>query len=1141
MKTKQTGSNKLRSIPYHRVLSLAFLVVGIALGIFFLRITPHTPGFSLHPRLIVEAAFALLMVVSLAVLSFSHRVSEQLHDQPLVLSVTGFGFLFLHAVLDLTANVLVTTPGVALGLSSEIGKLLGVVFLVVSVVVWVRTLRWSELSMQEAKFRGLFELAPVGIAMNDYHTGEFLEFNAAINEPAGYTPDEFRALSYWEVTPHEYFEEEKKQLELMEMRGYYGPFEKEYIRKDGSRYPVLLRGIKTKDPSGREVIWSFIQDISDIKTAQQAVVESETRFQQLAQVVTVVFWIRSPDTMLYINPAYETVWGRTRESLYADPFSFVAAIHPEDRERVVMALQREFGEVGKFEEEYRIVRPDGSIRWVRATSSPVFDEHGVLIRSAGTATDITETKLALEEAERAGRAKSEFLANMSHEIRTPLNAIIGMGTLLAESGLTTNQHDKLAKILSSSRLLLSIINDILDYSKIEAGRLQLEQTSFAIEDVLEQLRGVFSHNATEKGLELVFSVDPEVPLVVKGDPLRLQQVIINLLGNALKFTERGTVVLEIALEHEPADAVRGVQANQEALREPAGSLELRISVTDTGIGMTEQQQGLLFHAFQQGDMSTTRKYGGTGLGLVISNSLVALMGGRLEIESEKGVGSRFSAVIPLEPGDTSPGTGYCPDLSGTRALVVDDNARARAVHSALLENCGITSVEAANINAALEHLREAERRGDPFNLVLLDWYMPGGSSGVQAYQRIKALQPTLPVLVVGAEGFLVASELGDTAPADHGFTLSKPVIASAFRNAVERLVAGPIQKTQQRTIITVPSFVGSRILLVEDNEINQEITQFFLQPTGAEVITAGNGSAALEVFRTNEEMDLILMDLQMPIIDGFEAARKLRSLGYKGPIIALSAAATPEEQSRAVEAGMNEHLPKPVEQEDLYRVLSRWLEPGDEGGGPWQGDVVESRTMLPDSLPGFDIDAGLRRYDGDQGFYRDQLLRFQDALEQRYCALPEMIRKGDNEAAAQTAHSLKGTAGAVAASRLQHLAERVNGLLTRGEHVPEQLQEAIADALHEASSALEAVVSVERPSLVATGLADREPVKALHTALSRNEFVDYELVAAAKLFLYAKSDSDRCDELFRLIDAFEADQARELLERMLKEKGIELS
>lgn len=1000
---------------------MAFLVLGIAVGLLSLSITPHAKVASFHPRLIVEIVFALLMVVALAVLSFSRQVSKQLHDRPLILSVTGFGFLFLHALVDLTANLVSGAPLGVLELSSELSELLGVVLIVVSVVVWVRKLRWSELSMQEAKFRGLFELAPVGITMNDYHSGEFLEFNAALTKPAGYTAEEFRTLSYWEVTPEEYFEEERNQLALMERRGSYGPFEKEYIRKDGSRYPVLLHGFKTTDPKGREVIWSFVQDISDLKAAQQAVVESETRFQQLAHVVNVVFWIRTPDTMLYINPAYETVWGRTRESLYADPFSFVAALHPEDRERVVLALQREFGEVGEFQEEYRVVRPDGTIRWVRATSNPVFDENGVLIRSAGTATDITETKLALEAAKRADRAKSEFLANMSHEIRTPLNAIIGMGTLLTETELTANQYDKLAKILSSSRLLLSIINDILDYSKIEAGKLQLEQTSFAIEDMLEELRGVFSYDATEKGLELVFYVHPSVPPVVNGDSLRLKQVIINLLGNALKFTERGTVVLEIAPEHgsengsesgsENADAASGAHAHEGMLPDQEGAVELRISVTDTGIGMTEHQQGLLFHAFQQGDMSTTRKYGGTGLGLVISNSLVELMGGRLEIQSQIGVGSTFSTFIPLKLGDSS-------------------------------------------------------------------------------------------------------------------------------------LVADPNHHVGRHRTTEVPSFVGYRILLVEDNEINQEITQFYLAPTGADTVTVSNGAEAFEVVAADEGIDLILMDLQMPIVDGFEAARNLRSNGYTGPIIALSAAATAEEQSRAAEAGMNEHLPKPVERQNLYRVLSRWLVPGMPELGA-DAEATErvgggSRAPLPRTLSGFDLESGLRRYDGDQGFYHDQLLRFREALEQRYNALPEMLQKEDLEAAAQTAHSLKGTAGAVAATRLQDLAERVNDLLIRGEQVPLQMQEAVAQALEDASSSLAALDSVEATDTVVPQTPDSNSVKALYAALSRNEFVDYELVSDAKSYLHSVCDSARCHELFKLVDAFESDQARELLERMLKEKGIKL-
>lgn len=1068
--------------------------------------------------MLVDAAFLVLVTVALGLLGFSRRAAVHLDGQPLFFGIVGFGLLLFHGVLNLAGQYVV---------ASQSGKLLGVAFLVGSGIKVFRDSRLSTLSMQEAKFRGLFEMAPVGIALNDYHTGTFLEFNAAINEPAGYTPEEFRELSYWQLTPEEYFEAEQQQLRSMEERGYYGPFEKEYIRKDGSRYPVLLNGIKTTTPSGQEVIWSFIQDISELKAAQQAVVESETRFQQLAQVVNVVFWIRTPDTMLYINPAYETVWGRSRESLYENPFSFVEAVHPGDRERVIQALKREFDEnAGYFKEEYRIIRPDGTVRWVRVASNPVFDDAGVLIRSAGTAMDVTETRLAMEEAERAGQAKSEFLANMSHEIRTPLHAVIGMSTVLMDTPLTHDQRDKIAKILSSSRLLLGIINDILDLSKIEARMLQLESNCITVDSLLDQLRVLFGQQAMEKQLELIFSVDEHVPPAVLGDSLRLKQVLINLVGNALKFTERGIVELQITTD----------------------GTELRISVSDTGIGMSTEQQGSLFQAFRQGDMSTTRTYGGSGLGLVITHSLIQLMGGRIEVESEPGQGSRFSAVLPLSRCDKTSAVNYCPDFSGTRVLIVDDNPRAREVHRTLLQQCGIACAEADSAEAALDYILEAERTGEHMDMVLLDWYMPEDIAPVDAYRRIKALRGTLPVLIVGAEEFVVEKELVQSGiPGIPGIpgrinVLSKPVTASALQIAMEQILHGPETHHQPVATVTAPDLNGMHILLVEDNEINQEIALFFLEVTGSKVTVAANGAAALDCFHSAEHLDLVLMDLQMPVLDGFEAARQLRDGGFAGPIIALSAAATAEERARAVASGMNQHLPKPVERAELYTVLRGWLSP--DGAVSTDGQSGEhSEPVLPASLPGFDREAGLKLYSGDQRFYRDQLLRFQDALIQRFNDLPAMIKRGDLEKAAQTAHTLKGTAGAVAASRLRELASRVDECVKRGEVPADDIQEALDHALKDAGVTLAKLAdaaSTESKEGAVDGTAVDQTegtaaVETLRAALVKNEFVDYTVITRARTYLLSRCTPEQCDTLFRHVDNFAFDQAREVLENMLKE------
>lgn len=1151
-------SSSTNWVLWPQVVSAAFLVLGLAGGMLVVLRTPLTVDLTNPISLAADGIYTAVIAGVLTVLSISRRAVRRLYSGIAVPMATGIGLLFVHGVADF-GRFFVPNPGDHLWVAAgDVAQVFGTVALAFSLVIWIREHRQNPAVAEASKYRELFEMAPVGIALNDYKTGEFLEFNAAVNEPAGYAPAEFEALSYWEVTPREYLPEEEKQLESMEARGYYGPFEKEYIRKDGSRYPVLLHGIKTTDDSGREVIWSFIQDISELKRAQQAVTESETRFQQLANALQVVFWIRTAEEMLYINPAYETVWGRSRESLYADPFSFVEAIHPDDRERVAKALQKEFGDDGQFREEYRIVQPDGSIRWVRAMSSPVFDDQGVLIRSAGSAMDITETKAAQEQAERANRAKSEFLANMSHEIRTPMNAMIGMSSLLMETPLDSQQQDYLQKIHGSSEILLSIINDILDYSKIDAGKLQLETATIQIEELLEQLRGLFSYSATQKGLELLFSVHGNVPPAVEGDPLRVKQVLINLLSNAIKFTETGTVILEISAEG------RGDQETT-----------LHFSVTDTGIGMAEEDQRHLFEAFSQGDMSTTRKYGGTGLGLVISKSLVELMDGTLELRSQSGSGSTFTVTLTLPIRDDAAGPGYCPDFSEHRVLIVDDNESARTILKEILHHCGARVVEVDGGEAAVDAFRAAEGKDDPFDLVLLDWYMPQGKDGKATRREIRKLRPEVPVLLVSAyhrddiqDG---DDALGDT---QHDGFLHKPVTAGALHGAVMRLLDRSQYEQVVRSPGEPPSFAGSNILIVEDHTINQEVIRRFLKKTGAELTMAADGMEALEAAE-NRKIDLILMDLQMPVLDGYEATRRLRERGWEGPIIALSAAVMAEDKTRAEAVGMNAHLPKPVNREELYRVLSTWL-PADTIGQRAEKSVEQpadqpverlhdepaqaaGSVSLPTHLPGFDIQAGLRRCDGDEQFYVQQLRRFRDALADQYQELPPLLSSGEVEQAGKVVHSLKGVAGAVAAVRLYEIAARVNQLINEDGPVGTGLRSELQAALDEARDSLQTInygpdssgSEVARSSQDAGDHETRgrktgdqetgaDAVRTLYQKLSRNEFADGTTVDRAISFLETVEPVEECDKLRAVVEQFDLDDAKSLLATIADRHGLSL-
>jgi signal transduction histidine kinase/CheY-like chemotaxis protein/HPt (histidine-containing phosphotransfer) domain-containing protein len=667
----------------------------------------------------------------------------------------------------------------------------------------------------------------------------------------------------------------------------------------------------------------------------------------------------------------------------------------------------------------------------------------ILQRNLRTRELLEVVKQAKAKAEEATKMKSMFLANMSHEIRTPMNAIIGLSHLALKTPLNAKQRDYICKVHNAGTSLLAVINDILDFSKIEAGKLDVENVEFKLDEVISSVTTLTAQKAHEKGLEFLAHLAPDVPEQLTGDPLRLAQILTNFVNNAVKFTERGEIRLEIELQERTGEKV-----------------QLKCSVRDTGIGMTKEQAAKLFQPFTQADMSTTRKHGGTGLGLTISRRLVELMGGRIWLESEPGIGSTFSFMVWLGIGQSGRTGKLLPEqIQKLRVLVVDDNPAAREILQEPLSNL-VRHVDAVGSGKEAIAVVGQNDATSPYDLVFMDWRMPG-MDGLQASRQLKAdetLGHRPAIVLVTAFGREEVRDEAERLQLD-GFLL-KPVTKSMLIDTLVSVFAdeppdGKVlsDENQQKRLL------GASVLVVEDNEINQQIAVELLEGAGAKVQTAGDGRKAVDLLLNGPEpvpFDVVLMDLQMPEMDGFQATAKLRSHARLTalPIVAMTAHATMEERQRCLAAGMNEHISKPIDPGILLETVARFSKPVD--GVPHRGETMsEVRTGGCDerssatlaatgsgkspSMADLDTADGMRRVGGNQKLYLKLLRQFDEEQGGIGRQLASALASGDLEVGARLAHTLKGVAGNIGAKQVHAAAGRLEKLI-RGHAPAEELE-----------------------------------------------------------------------------------------------------
>ncbi len=892
--------------------------------------------------------------------------------------------------------------------------------------------------------RAVIEASPVAIAAIA-PDGTVLKWNPAAERIFGWSEGEVLGRFLPSVS-----EEKRDEFEALRERvlkgGSFNDMQLRRKRKDGSIVDISLSTSAIHDGRGNATaIVAVMEDITERKRAAETLARERNLLRTLIDTLPDFVYAKDTESRFLManRPVALAVGASSPHELTGKTdFDF----YPREMAEGYAADEREVVRTGgamlNREEPGR--KMDGSPAWILTSKAPFRDASGEIVGIVGVGRDITERKRieqelqkAKEAAEVANRAKSEFLANMSHEIRTPMNGIIGMTELVLDTNLDADQRDYMEMVRESADNLLTLINDILDFSKIEAGKFSLDVTEFELIDHLDSTLKSLAPHAHQKGLEMTYVVAPAVPKMLLGDPTRLRQILVNLIGNAIKFTERGEISVCVETE--------SLSDNQAMLH---------FSVTDTGIGIPVEKQQLIFQAFSQADSSTTRKYGGTGLGLAITSHLVNLMGGRIRVESEVGRGSTFHFTAHLgyqkATAAPSPGMGVV-GLSGMPVLVVDDNPTNRRILEAMLRHWNMRPTLADSGAHGLEVMTEHKRGGEPFPLVLIDAMMPE-MDGFTLAEKIKH-DPDL----AGATIMMLTSagQRGDAARCRAlGIEayLIKPIRQSELLDAILMTLGRPAQAKARPSLVTRHSLRSARrrlhILLAEDNPVNRELAVRLLEKGGHTAVAAGNGKEAVGLLEdpAGQEFDLVLMDVQMPVMDGFRATAMIRERekvdGKHIPIIAMTAHALKGDRERCLAAGMDGYVAKPISPTKLFEAMEALVPLLPVGG-----DGQQKQTRTPRV---FDEAALLCRVEGDTQLLREIVDLFQSECQRMLGDVKSALDRRDAKALENAAHAFKGSVGNFCADTAVEIARNLESAaraedLTGAERVFQSLLVEVAD------------------------------------------------------------------------------------------------